>query len=242
MRYKLVRTKKFYKAKRNGIFGSEELFNIISSDDFYNLLNKTVRSVNEIGTPDPILTKLIEEKGFNALPVLVDNTHYELLLKSKLAEIFRGVRKDDAKKDFAFNPSLFIGKGIYCNGVYFMYGGDDAKQKAEKYISIPKDIQVKQLQEHLKTYNHGEVISALISNDAKIVDIRDLIKLKNNLKVEAMQTMSGEIKKKFIDLISKDISVVAVLKGFDAIKIPHTKYMVVLNRGKLILKNPEIVK
>ena len=78
-----------------------------------------------MGLPDPVLTRVLEEVGFTALPVIVDSKHYELLIKNGLTPVYRGVKRDNAILDFATNPEMFVGKGLLCNGVHFVY--DDGR-------------------------------------------------------------------------------------------------------------------
>ena len=239
---KCFKTRRVYKpANNNGIFGSVALFDMINSPEYEKLVKMSYRDMDNLGTADPILTKLIEEKGFDALPILVDNNHYHVLLRSKLKEIYRGVRYPNAAKDFAFNPKLFVGKGIYCNGIYFTYGGDGAKAEAELYLYPQTGSQLDLHHGYMKTYPKGEVICALMKKDAKIVDTKSLCKIRKSMENYVnKQIYSDSTKDKLIKLISRDLAVVAVLNGYDAINIKDSKYMVVLNRGKLIMKNPNL--
>lgn len=236
MEEKLLKSKLICnKASNNGIFGSVELFNFINSPDFEEIFKTANLLTNNGGKPDIILSRLIEEKGFNALPVLVDKHHYSLLLSSKLTRIYRGVVYKDAIKDFAYNENMFIGKGIYCNGVYFVYG-DNAKSEAEQYVYLrmPNSI-------FHKARRYGAVIEALISNDANIIDINSLHKLSMKMvqKVQKLKGLSNEAKGKLITILTNDPAKCAVLKGYDAIDISGQNYLVVLNRSKLIMQKPK---
>ena len=109
MEEKLLKSKLICnKASNNGIFGSVELFNFINSPDFEEIFKTANLLTNNGGKPDIILTRLIEEKGFNALPVLVDKHHYSLLLSSKLTRIYRGVVYKDAIEDFAYKVLEYL--------------------------------------------------------------------------------------------------------------------------------------
>ncbi|MBR2467526.1 MAG: hypothetical protein IKB42_00575 [Clostridia bacterium] len=238
--FKILKTKKYYKsAKDNGIFGSQALFDIVNSSEFEKLFDQTRRTAETFGTIDPILTKLINEKGFDALPILVDRNHYDLLIRSNLREIYRGVRMEGAVNDFAFNPNMFVGKGIYCNGVYFTYGGPGAKAEADLYLYPQTGPHLEKYHGYIKNYPVGDVICALMSKNTKVASQDDLCKLKRKMEKQINKTdFSDKVKGRVIDLISRDLSVVAVLNGYDAVDIKSSKYMVVYNRGKLILKNP----
>lgn len=239
---KCFKTRRVYKpANNNGILGSVALFDIITSPEYEKLVKMSYRDLDNLGTPDPILTALIEEKGFDALPVVVDNKHYDLLLRSKLKEIYRGVRRPNAAKEFAYDPKMFVGKGIYCNGIYFTYGGEGAKAEAELYLYPQSGEQLKLHHGYMKTYPKGEVICALMKKDTKVADVKDLCKLKQRMENYVnKQIYSDSTKQKIINMISRDLAVVAVLHGYDAIDIKNSKYMVVLNRGKLIMKDPNL--
>lgn len=243
----------YSRSKANGLLSSEVLFDTVTSPDFHQIMEQTKRSLDTVGTPDPLLARVLTEKGFNALPAQVSNTQYQMLITSGLSPIYRGVRKDDAIIDFASNPDMFVGKGLYCNGIYFMYGnpcpdgrhGDtSAKARASRYIQIPQSVPNPKLQEHLKTYTNGQVIGAIVNPNARIITIKDLIQLTSSIKqdVRLDKTISQEIKTKLLDLISQDIAVVAAMEGYDIIDITTTKYYVVLNRGMLIMNNDEVMK
>ncbi len=238
---KFFKTRKVYKpATNNGIFDSMALFNVVMSPHFDKLIALTHRDFDHFGQPDPILTKLIEEKGFDALPMIVDENHYNLLVRSKLREIYRGVRIKDANKEFAYNPKLFVGKGLFCNGIYFTYGGESGKAEAELYLYPQTGNQFNVHHGYMETFPKGELITALLKKDAKVASWKDLAKLKQSMKnyVDKNKDYSDDTKRKILRLISNDVAVVAVLNGYDAIDIKDSKYMVILNRGKLIMKDP----
>lgn len=235
---KCYKTRRVYKpANNNGIFGSVALFDIINSPEYEELLKLTYRSKDNVKISDPILSALIEEKGFDALPVLVDDEHYDLLIRSKLREIYRGVKIAEPAKDFALNPKMFVGRGLYCNGVYFAYGGAEGKEIAEKFLNTSGMLL------YDKDENNdvkGDVFCALMSKDTKVVEIGELLKIRGSMKNYVnKQSLSHSTKDKIIRLISRDLSVVAILNGYDAIDIKDMKYMVILNRSKIIMKNPE---
>lgn len=239
--FKFLKSKKPYKsAKDNGIFGSAALFDIVTSPDFDKLLVQTYRKAETFGTVDPILTKLIEEKGFDALPMLVDDKHYNLLIRSKLREIYRGVRMEGALNDFAYNPKLFVGKGIYCNGIYFTYGGAGAKMEAELYLYPQTGPHLDLHHGYIETFPKGDIICAVMNKNTKVASSKDLFKLKKKMEKQITKSdFTDKVKGRVIDLISRDYAVVAVLNGYDAYEIPSSKYMVVFNRGKLTLKDPK---
>ena len=221
-------------AKHNGVFGSVELFDILNSDEIDDLIKQCYRDIGKEVRPDAILTRLIEEKGFNARPVLLDKHNYSLLIFSKLTHIYRGVCYKNAVKDFVYNDKMFVGKGVYCNGIYFAYG-DYGKKEAESYMATRKPNLFK------KGWRDGVVFDAYLSQDTKIIDFRNLVILRDKMvkKANKYKDLSPTAKTKLIEILSDDISKSAVLCGYDAINIDHQQYMVVLNRGKLIMEKPK---
>lgn len=243
----------YNRSKCNGIFTSKALMEILESPNFSSLLEQTKRSIETAGTPDPILTRVLEELGFNALPIMVDSSHYELLVKSGLTPVYRGVRKDDGIVDFATNPKMFVGKGIFCNGVYFAYEKQGAEidperatavSIAERYMIKPKHVNNEHVNKHMNSYNQGQVICALVSENARIIELKELLKLNNMVKqgVRTNADISAETKQKMLDLLSREASVVAALEGVDIIKAGHAKFMIVLNRGALIMDKDAVEK
>ncbi|MCI5714456.1 MAG: hypothetical protein MR288_02380 [Firmicutes bacterium] len=220
-------------AKHNGVFGSVELFDMINSDEIDDLIKQCYRDLGKEVYPDAILTRLIEEKGFNARPVLLDKHSYSLLITSKLTRIYRGVCYKNAVKDFVYNDKMFVGKGLYCNGIYFAYG-DYSREEAESYMASRRPALFR------KGWRDGAVLDAYIAQDAKVIDFYNLVRLRNKMvkKVDRYKDLSPTAKAKLIEILSDDISKSAVLCGYDAINIRHQQYMVVLNRGKLIMKKP----
>ena len=93
-------------AVNNGIFGSVQLFDFIHSPDFRELVKRVRPNRANAPRPDKILTSLIEEKGFNALPIIVDKDKYSLLIESKLTRIYRGVCYKNAVKDFVLDNKV----------------------------------------------------------------------------------------------------------------------------------------
>lgn len=221
-------------AVNNGVFGSVQLFDFIHSPDFRELVKRVRPNRANAPRPDKILTSLIEEKGFNALPIIVDKDKYSLLIESKLTRIYRGVCYRDAINDFAYNTQMYVSKGMYCSGVYFVYG-DIAKDTAESYMIMHTPPM------YCKGHYDGAIIEAVVSADAKIIDIEDAYKLQEKMvnKIDSMSNLSDNAKNKLMYLLSDDVSKCALLNGYDAINIKSKQYLVVLNRNKLIMQTPK---
>lgn len=222
---------KYSKAKNNGIFGSCALFDIVNSPEWTNFFQRATSYMGR--SPDMELTKLIEEKGFNALPILVDKDKFNLLIRSRLTHIYRGVCYKNALKDFLYNKKMFVGKGIFCNGIYFAYG-IYAKNEAMVYMSS----QAKSDEKIIK--KNGTILEALVSQDANIIDMFDLNCLRQKLidDSDKLTNLSDMAKDKLIRLLSDDIAKSAVLLGYDGIDIKIQEYLAMLNRGKLIMEKP----
>lgn len=231
MEKKLKSKIRFGKSKNNGIFGSSALFDIVNSPEWLDLFKRTTSYMGR--KPDLELTKLIEEKGFNALPILVDKDKFNLLIESRLTHIYRGVCHKNALKDFMFNKKMFIGQGIYCNGIYFAYG-QYAYSEAVNYKNLSANGDRNLIKKN------GAIIEALVSEDAKIIDMFDLECLRQKLIEDSdkLNNLSDTAKDKLIRMLSDDISKSAVLFGYDGVNITDREYLVMFNRGKLIMKKP----
>ncbi len=234
----------FNRSNCNGIFTSAALADILSSPKFLELLEATKRGVDNMGLPDPVLTRVLEEVGFTALPVIVDSKHYELLIKNGLTPVYRGVKRDNAIIDFATNPELFVGKGLLCNGVHFVYDDgsvdpftDTPIKKAEKYAKKPPQGLHKKIDADNEQFSNGQIIPALISQTAKAIEIKELLKLAKMVQegVRKNNLVTDDTKQKLIKLLSKEASVIAALENIDIIVAERAQFAIVLNRGALIM-------
>jgi hypothetical protein len=234
----------FNRSKCNGLFTSVALADILSSPNFLELVEATKRGVDNVGLPDPILTRVLEEVGFTALPVIVDSKHYELLIKNGLTPVYRGVKRDNAILDFATNPELFVGKGLLCNGVHFVY--DDGRidpltepplKKAEKYAKKPPQGLHQKIDDDNSQFTHGQIIPALVSETARVIEIKELLKLTKMVQegISKNQMVTDDTKQKMIKLLSHEASVIAALENIDMIVAERAQFLIVLNRGALIM-------
>lgn len=234
----------YNRSKCNGIFTSQALAEILSSPNFAELLEATKRGVDNLGQPDPVLTKVLQEIGFTALPIMVDSNHYQLLVKSGLTPVYRGVKRDNAIVDFATNPELFVGKGLLCNGVHFVYddgtkssNGNTPLEMAARYARKPPKGLHEKIDADMQHYNEGQIVRALISENAKAIEIKELLKLAKMVteSIKSNNTISESTKQKMIKLFSKEASVIAALEGIDVIVAERTRFLIGLNRGVFIM-------
>ena len=94
---------------------------------------------------------------------------------------------------------------------------------------------------YCKGHYDGAIIEAVVSADAKIIDIEDAYKLQEKMvnKIDSVSSLSDNAKTKLMYLLSDDVSKCALLNGYDAINIKSKEYLVVLNRNKLIMQKPK---
>ena len=239
----------FNRSKCNGLFTSAALADILSSPHLTELIEATKRGVDTMGVPDPVLTRVLEEVGFTALPVIVDNNNYELLIKSGLTPVYRGVKRDNAILDFATNPEMFVGKGLLCNGVHFVYDDgrvdpltDPPLKKAEKYARKPPQGLHQKIDDDNSQFTHGQIIPALVSRTARVIEIKELLKLSKMVQegIQNNHMVTEDTKQKMIKLLSHEASVIAALENIDMIVAERAQFLIVLNRGALIM-NKEVV-
>lgn len=219
------------------------LLDIVNDSEFSMLLKQSAQKEFN-NQSDKLLAKFLLQNGFMALPTKVNENEYNLLVKSNLTQIYRGVKIADAQNDYNNNLNMFVGHGLYLNGIYFSYGSHGLKD-AKKYAILSNKYSITNKDFTNMELNNGSIIKALVKSDAKVVNLGDLVKINSQIIKQAAKTkeLSHNTKCKIINMLSSDMAKTAALIGFDMVKIPELKYMVVLNRGKTIVQeNNELKK
>lgn len=126
------------------------------------------------------------------------------------------------------NGDMYIGeRAIHGSGTYFTYG-KNAHSEAKYYTDL-----------------HNQILTATLSKKSKIITNTDLQKKKEKFKDIAFKKAT-EINKtkgmesaieyhKKINHILMDDGVFAAALGYDAINVTDARYLVILNRGKVIV-------
>lgn len=198
--------------------------------------SETVRSIennpdllnrkSEVG--DVTLSELLKEQGYDGKPRVVSTDEMDALIKNGWSESFRGLTDKKYTEQFR-EGNLYAGFGVYGNGTYTAYGGEKAVNIARKYAGA-----------------EGSVMRMALSPDAKVIDFRDLYSMYDDDwydKVsEQIDKATGDAKKQLQAelLIKSSMDKSAILMGYDAIRVPHEQYYVILNRTALAVQKVDV--
>jgi len=185
------------------------------------------------------LRNLMKEQGFLGKPRVVDAGEFQKLVDQGSVPIYRGMGGETQEIVNGYTQTLltgetpFIGRGFFGDGTYFATDRGIADNFAKSNAS--GDIEFK----------FGEVVEGVLDPQAKVIDVEDLWKLRNEY-VERMP-YHGELAQAYED----DIGLFATTQGYDAIvnrnpmigytadgqrKYAPGSYYTILNRTALILK------
>jgi rubrerythrin len=182
------------------------------------------------------IARRAKELGYDAKPQMVSEKEFNQLKLDGNKEIYRGIRgygvEGKMGADFVkqYNEGdIYIGnQRVFGSGTYYTYE-KDAKSTVERYSN--KD---------------GATTSALLNKEAKVISDKKLNELKTKYSQQAVNK-AMEISKnnmeqasKYYDkmnkIINTDNGIFASALGYDAIDVEDAKYIVSLNRGKMITK------
>ena len=185
------------------------------------------------------LRNLMKEQGFLGKPRVVDAGEFQKLVDQGSVPIYRGIGGetqdivDGYTKTLLTGETPFIGRGFFGDGTYFASDRGIADNFAKSNASGEIE------------FKFGEVVEGVLDPQAKVIDVEDLWKLRNEY-VERMP-YHGELAQAYED----DIGLFATTQGYDAIinknpmigytadgqrKYAPGSYYTILNRTALILK------
>jgi hypothetical protein len=185
------------------------------------------------------LKNLMREQGFLDLPRVVDVDEFSKIVDQGATPIYRGMGAPTKKEVNEYVDRLissddpFVGRGFFGDGTYFASDRGIAERFAASDAS--GDI----------TFKFGEIVDAVIDPQAKVMDIEEVWRLRNEY-VENMP-FHGSLAQSYED----DIGLFATSMGVDVIEnknpmIGYTddgqrryapgSYFTVLNRSALIVK------
>jgi hypothetical protein len=185
------------------------------------------------------LKNLMREQGFLGKPRVVGADEFERIVSQGAKPVYRGMGAETLEEVEGFVDRLldsddpFIGRGFFGDGTYFASDRGIAERFAQSDAS--GDI----------TFKFGEVIDGVIDPNARVMNIEELWRLRNEY-VESMP-YHGELAQAYED----DIGLFATSIGVDVIENPNPmigytpdgqrryapgSYYTVLNRSALILK------
>jgi len=169
------------------------------------------------GLEDTLLRDFAEEVGFADPGVVVPGKELtKIIEKGGHKELYRGLTESVYVDQFKTGP-YFAGSGVYGNGTYTAYGRNSVAI-AYSYSSQMDDT----------------VLRMALDKDAKVVDFKTLW-----ASMEEELSRLGPNNDLDKELLT-DPGRYALLKGYDAIDVPESEFMVVLNRKALYIQEEPI--
>lgn len=183
----------------------------------------------------------LKEKGFDAPPKRVSKAEMDQAVKNGALEMGRGWSKPEFVDQYDTGP-LFGSLGIYGNGTYAAYGEPPiAKQYKDALDEDPKYAVARQY-----AGKGGAVSRMALDASAKVIKYEDAKKAYD----EFHKYMDEQIKKQGFGLFGAkkaekqrlkrlkelygDVGRWASMAGYDAVDHTKEKFMVLLNRGKVL--------
>lgn len=199
----------------------------------------------EAATDNKIMRQAYRVAGYDELPTLVDDADFAQYRDNP--DYFHGFRGTgnaaaDGSQPTQYSRELmegdyFPGRGVYGNGTYTAVGGKTPESLADA-------VETAQLYAR-----GGSVIEFAMARTARIIDIDDLQRNYDGEYREWRKKVMERVERRFTGADpsifgdATDISMFAIEKGFDAIKVGSgnidSTYLIVLNRSKMII-NREI--
>jgi SPP1 gp7 family putative phage head morphogenesis protein len=185
------------------------------------------------------LKNLMREQGFLGKPRIVTADEFQKVIDQGATPIYRGMgaktqeQVDEYAQRLLAGDDPYIGRGFFGDGTYFASDRGIAERFAAQDVTGEID------------FKFGEVLEGVLDPQAKVIDVEDLWKLRNDY-VENMP-YHGELAQMYED----DIGLFATTQGYDAIvnknpMIGYTSdgqrryapgsYYTILNRSALIMK------
>ena len=185
------------------------------------------------------LRNLMKEQGFLGKPRVVDPVEFQKIVDQGGGLIYRGLGAETQESVDAYVARLltgdepYIGRGFFGDGTYFASDRGIAERFAAQDVTGEIN------------FKFGEVLEGVLDPQAKIIDVEDLWKLRNEY-VERMP-YHGALAQAYED----DIGLFATTQGYDVIlntnpMIGYTadgqrryapgSYYTILNRTALIMK------
>lgn len=185
------------------------------------------------------LKNLMRDQGFLGKPRIVPPDEFKKIVDQGATPIYRGMGAQTKKEIDEYVDRLltgddpYIGRGFFGDGTYFASDRGIAERFAAQDVTGEID------------FKFGEVLDGVLDPQAKVIDIEDLWKLRDEY-VENMP-YHGELAQAYED----DIGLFATTQGYDAIvnknpMIGYTPegqrryapgaYYTILNRSALIMK------
>ncbi len=204
---------------------------------------------------DIVLQDMAKEVGFHKKPTLLSKEEMDAYIQQGNRELFRGIggRQGEAEKyvEQFKTGEYFAGKGVYGNGIYTAYGEDGMEVAKQFAGGVEKNVLRISLKKDAKIISHDALIETQKLEFTALQDEERALRRKARKEADRIYDETGdddkvemflkEAAKKWEETeryrrVLADPGRYALYKGYDAIDIPSSRFMVVLNRGKVFVQ------
>ncbi len=193
-----------------------------------------------------LFKKLVQLSNFDGLPQIFADKDYKELVGYKFSymglslsgtELFRGSRNAGYHANILFDKNYHMGIGDVSNGLYFSTNPQTALSYTREQHSLNLVLKLKAPE--LKIIDDIELqiklSNTLNDNFHQDTDIESLLQIKKFF--ESIE--DGTDKNDFANALFDDLSLVAILLGYDAIYDHNFPSFAIFNRGKLCVSQSE---
>jgi len=204
---------------------------------------------------DIVLQDMAKEVGFDKKPTLLSKEEMDAYIQQGNKELFRGIggRQGEAEtyvEQFK-TGEYFAGKGVYGNGIYTAYGEDGMEVAKQFAGGVEKNVLRISLKKDAKIISHDALIEMQKLEFTALQEEERALRRKARKEADRIYDETGdddkvemflkEAAKKWEETeryrrVLADPGRYALYKGYDAIDIPSSRFMLVLNRGKVFVQ------
>lgn len=191
------------------------------------------------GPGDPIMRRMLDENGMDALPAVVNEAEMNQLLDQGWREMYRGVTDEVYFEQYKSGP-LFAGNGMHGNGTYVTEVGSALRREDAQFIA-----------RHYAGQSPGGAVARMALNpNARVIEINDLIRLQgeviDNLGWQLRDARNAGNIEEVLRLeramqVAGEKGRLAMANGYDAIRAPVDGYVVVLNRSAVAVQEDNVL-
>ena len=204
---------------------------------------------------DIVLQDMAKEVGFHKKPTLLSKEEMDAYIQQGNRELFRGIGGRQGEAEIYVEQfktgEYFAGKGVYGNGVYTAYGEDGMEVAKQFAGGVEKNVLRISLKKDAKIISHDALIETQKLEFTALQDEERALRRKARKEADRIYDETGdddkvemflkEAAKKWEETeryrrVLADPGRYALYKGYDAIDIPSSRFMLVLNRGKVFVQ------
>jgi len=202
---------------------------------------------------DIVLQDMAKEVGFHKKPTLLSKEEMDAYIQQGNRELFRGIagREAETYVEQFKTGEYFAGKGVYGNGIYTAYGEDGIEVAKQFAGGVEKNVLRISLKKDAKIISYDALIEMQKLEFTALQEEERALRRKARKEADRIYDETGdddkveeflkEAAKKWEEMekyrqVLADSGRYALYKGYDAIDISSSKFMLVLNRGKVFVQ------